>query len=545
MNQPDENEILLNQLLHGEAGPEAFDLVAAAAERDPEFASRLGEELEFSELVRQALIADRVDSGSAFVEAMDAANSEPEQWKNSVIAGEPTRAECDRLALRLWENPGEARDFRTRLAEDEWLAQVVSGNKSESAFLKALETRMWATTVKDHFVDDLAARLDEEDRIREATDPDNVVRASFGESFATIARVAAVAAVVAIGAFFGAKQLAGGFVGEGSAVATVTKSSSDARWSGAAPDSEGKVRSGQYRLDSGVVSMKMASGGEMTVEGPAIFSLDEDSSAFVYHGVAMAKSATPDTGVTLRSKGLSVANPAALVGIDARSHDSTEAIVFSGDGGFCLPDGGCRSLYQHEAVKADLIRDRFVDIPYNPQPFARSWELLAGVEKNIGSVRIELPGTEIEPDRKSRGEVQVFVENESFQPAGEMEVDAIAVGEFAQAESNPGQALQASGDLRSYLLQLWPSEGKEGEVEASLTFDHPVVGVIYSSDRLTGSDSFVGTSMTHVGEAFDRGRGLDSGSDQILLSDDRRTLNVRLRGGELEVDQIRVLVALN
>ncbi|MDA8909064.1 hypothetical protein N9I65_02695, partial [bacterium] len=190
-------------------------------------------------------------------------------------------------------------------------------------------------------------------------------------------------------------------------------------------------------------------------------------------------------------------------------------------------------------------RDRLVDIPYNPQPFLGGWELLSGVEKNLGSVRIEMPGTTIESTDRE-GEVQVFVENESFRPEADLEVDQIRTGHFASAELNPGQALQARGDLRSYLLQLWPTNGVEGEeVEASLTFDHEVVGVIYSSDRLTDSDLSVGTSIPHVGAEFNKERGLDLGRDEILLSDDRRTLNLKLKGGELEVDQIRVLVALN
>ena len=127
-----------------------------------------------------------------------------------------------------------------------------------------------------------------------------------------------------------------------------------------------------------------------------------------------------------------------------------------------------------------------------------------------------------------------------------MEVDRIRVGEFASAETNPGQSLQSKGDLRSYLLQLWPSDGSgDEEVEASLTFDHPVVGVIYSSDRLASSDGSVGSSITHVGEEFNDLRGLDSGNDSILLSKDRKTLNLKLKGGASQVDQVRVLVALN
>ena len=136
----------------------------------------------------------------------------------------------------------------------------------------------------------------------------------------------------------------------------------------------------------------------------------------------------------------------------------------------------------------------------------------------------------------------MFVENESFRPDGGVEVDQVAVGAFATAEPNPGEALEASGELRSYLVQLTPTEkeGAEEEVETSLTFDHPVVGVIFSSDRLDSSDAAVGSALEEAGR-----RGLDSGEDEILLSEDRRTLNLRFRGGGDHAEQVRVLVALN
>jgi hypothetical protein len=93
------------------------------------------------------------------------------------------------------------------------------------------------------------------------------------------------------------------------------------------------------------------------------------------------------------------------------------------------------------------------------------------------------------------------------------------------------------------LLQLNPSEGPEAdeEVETSLTFDHPVVGVIFSSDRLENSDAAVGSAFPEAGGR----RGLDSGEGEILLSEDRRTLNLRFHGGGGHAEQVRVLVALN
>ncbi|MEX2579914.1 MAG: hypothetical protein WD342_12725 [Verrucomicrobiales bacterium] len=538
-------EDFLRKLLHDEADAESVGRLAEAAENDAAVARRVGEELEFSELIRQALRGDEF-SPKKFDGALESTALEPEEWIARVREGSATPFECDQAAKHLWDRPEAAAELRRRLAEDEWLFEAVSPSKGAEAFVEALETRMWAETKQDHFVQDLTARLEREVLSDEEV-PDNVV-AFPGRWAAPVLRVGAVAAAVAVGAFFGARQWAGD-LDTGPIVALVAKASFDASWSrDSGPAGGGSLKSGRYQLDSGVVSLKFPSGREMTVEGPAVFDVNDDASTFVHHGLALTRMSGPDTGISLRSRGLTVSDTAQLVGIDARSENSTDAIVFGGDGGVCLTERGiCRELYQLEAVKADHTRDKLVDIPYNPHAFTRAWELLSGVEKNTGSVRIELPGSEIGPSRDAESEVQVYVENESFRPEQDLEVDRIQVGEFARAETNPGQSLQSVGDLRSYLLQLWPAAGNgdSGEVEASLTFDHPVVGVIFTSDRLAGSDGAVGSAISHVGENFNEVRGLDSGNDLILLSEDRKTLNLRFRGGVSQVDQVRVLVALN
>ncbi len=69
--------------------------------------------------------------------------------------------------------------------------------------------------------------------------------------------------------------------------------------------------------------------------------------------------------------------------------------------------------------------------------------------------------------------------------------------------------------------------------------------MIFSSGRLDSSDSSVGSESIPVTDSELSRRGMDSGNDQILLSQDRRTLNVRFKGGSDKVEQVRVLVALN
>lgn len=521
--------------------------LAAQASGDEGLAKRIADELAFSEMLRQA-IGPGVDEVIRFEVSLSSSSLLIDDLMGRVGDGSATRFECDQVVKHLWEFPEMARQLRRDLVMEELFREALSPSKSADAFLESLETRMWAETRRDHFVDDFAKRLELElvPRSPEETAGGKIV--PFPGNWGRVAvKMGAVAAALALGAFVAAQMAADHLAGKPS-LASVVKTSAGVVWSaGASPGKDGSIKSGLYHLTSGVVSMRMSSGSELTVEGPAVFEVGDDASTFVHEGIALARVSSNDPGISLRSRGLSVAEPARLIGIDARIEGATEAIVFNGDGGICLTGGGkCRELSEFEAVKADHLRDKLVDVPYNPHAFSKAWALLSGVENNLGSVRIEMPGAEIASSRGEEGEVQVFVENESFRPEAELEVDQVVVGEFKVAEANPGQQLQAKGELRSYLLQLWPSAGSgDGEVETSLTFDHPVVGVIFSSDRLDNSDSSVGSAMVQIDGAESVSRGMDSGSDEILLSQDRRTLNFRIKGGGNQMEQVRVLVALN
>lgn len=541
---PSSNEDLLQRFLHGEREGNLASELAGRLETDPVLAAACVRELRFSEMIRQALADGPEGVGQILDGAIESAGLPMEELLDRIREGTATVFECDQAVKHLWESPAATKDLRRRLAEEELMHLAVSDSKSDQAFIESLETRMWAETKQDHFVEDFTKRFERELAASAEQDAAEKIVPFPGAWTGNVLRLAAAAAAIAVGAFVIGQVAAGRFTAA-PAMASVVKATSDAIWvEGASPRDDGTLRPGLYELRSGVVSMRLSGGGELTVEGPARFEVGEDASAEVHAGIALARAPKEEEGISLRSRGLHVSDSAKLIGIDARAESATEAIVFNGDGGICLDGSGkCRDLSEFEAVKADHRRDRLVDVPYNPRAFSKAWAMVAGVENNLGPVKIELPGSVISAAGGVEGEVRVFVENEAFRPEGGVEVDQIAVGAFASARPNPGEALQAEGELRSYLLQLTPSEapGEKGDVETSLTFDHPVVGVIFSSDRLAGSDAAVGTSLLDA----EQRRGLDSGEGEILLSDDRRTLNLRFHGGSEHAEQVRVLVALN
>jgi len=547
---------LLSALIDGTADAACLDQIARLADEDPLFASAVAEELRWSEWIRQGLGGLALDArrtAERFDAALDAETFSPDALSSLVVEGEAPAACSDRLARALLDEPERVLALRRALAFDEVLRTEVTPHKSEEAFLESLETRMWAESTRDHFVEALEERLGAE-ASPEEFDPKV---AKFAVPWTQLAlRMGSVAAAVALGAFALAHQLTVSIHSsdDDGTYATAVKTTRDVLWSGQTrPDEAGRLGRGRYHLESGVVALRFPSGAEMTVEGPAVFDVTGPDAAYVYHGLALARAPSTESGIAIRSRGMDLEQPVPLIGIDARSEYSTGVVVFDGDGGICLPNGGCRIVNPRESVRADFTRDRLVDVPYNPQPFARGWELLAGVESKLGPVRIELPGTSADAPANAttppngEGEVRVFVERDTVAPDQPFEVENIRPGHFAAVGSNPGQSLQTRGELRSYLLQLWPAEG---EMEASLTFDHEVVGVIFTSDRLAESSTLLGTPNAsavpggRVGDA-PPSRHAEGGGSEILLSDDRRTLNLRVRPGDAPLDQVRVLVALH
>ena len=560
MNSSDA-KTLIDRIASGEASGEEIRLLGQLAHGDGGLAGQLREELEFSELIRQALEpAKHAGQSEGLRDLLDHQSLRAEEWINLARDGELTPALGDELARRVLDSPEFAEQLRAALFEDEWFAQAVSDQKSEEAFVESLATRMWAETEEDQFVKDLTRKLDG----MEKSVPENVV--PFSKSAATAPKTrsrhgnrkslwtAAAAALIAWAAVAFSVHFS---TRKSPVLVQIAKSTGDAEWAeGYRPGRDGDLRQGLYRLISGAVSLSLPGGKTLAVQGPAFFEVAGNGEAILHRGVALAattKLPQPGEvkfGVGLSAKNIQFSEGAITVGLDARSSESIEAVVFSGEAGICLTDkGNCRNVFEHEAVKAHHATDRFVDVPYNPRAFSKAWELVAGVEKNMGDIVIAPPGTRRNARPAKSGEIHVFVEKDFFRPEAPLEVDVLKPGYFASGEAeSKGRSIGAvEGEaMRSYLVELGPSpagsHGKD-EVEASLTFDHPVVGVIFSSDRLWQSDEALGVGVTdHIADASKR--GLDNLDDKILLSEDGRTLNLRLKGSDRDVDQVRVLVAL-
>jgi hypothetical protein len=300
---------LLQRLLHGEPAGEDLSALAERAASNPGFAREIAGELAFSELLREAIGADSSNVGERFEANLRSAELTMDDLLLRVKEGSATSYECDRLVKHLWEAPAAVSRLRRDLVMEEFFQEALSESKSEVAFIQSLETRMWAETRRDHFVDDFAKRLERElAPAVEDVEEGKIVPFTGGWGF-TVLKMGAVAAVLALGSFFSVQMMLDETATKPS-LASVVKTSSGVIWSGdSIPTKDGSLKSGLYHLSSGVVSMRMSSGSELSVEGPAIFEVGDDASTFVHEGIALARVSATDLGISLRSKGLSIAEP--------------------------------------------------------------------------------------------------------------------------------------------------------------------------------------------------------------------------------------------
>lgn len=552
---------LLSQLLDGELSESEAGELAHLCESDPRRVGDLRGELELAEMIR--LVATEISEAMSDLFALRIAErfgpppgSDFDDLMRGLVDESLEPSEMEDLVRYLWRDDSAATTVRRALMQDDLMRQALSPGREGEAFVESLATRMWAEQEEDHFVDEVADRI-----VKLHPDlppaPSAAVRGSRRrESTSSLAYLGGwAAAAAAVVTLIASILFQPGETGAMTSVAEVTRAAGEVRWTaGGSPLESQYFVPGRYALESGVVTVAFASGAEMTIEGPADFEVWDERQAFVHAGIAvLAKNAAIDT-FRLRTPALDLGDSGEMIGLIADGSSSTEAVVFDGGAQVCLSEqqGQCRNLFPLEPVRADRDREKLFDVPYNPEVFARAWEVNAGVERNSGPVRLAMPGHHPGQSPGRAGEVEIFVERSRFVADRGIEVDTLEPGQFASLSAGGGRMLTSDGrELRSYLLQVnLGEETPDGEaLEASVTFDREIVGVIFSQDRLANSDFMVGTE-SHSG-ASNRGLdvsgdGLADAGDRILLSDDRRTVNLSLRGGSADrLDHVRVLVALN
>ena len=316
---------------------------------------------------------------------------------------------------------------------------------------------------------------------------------------------------------------------------------------------DGSIKAGQLELKSGFVRLDFDNGASVTLQGPAGYEITGPMKTRLHHGILTARIPESAIGFTVETSAMDVVDLGTAFGVSVNSDGVTDVSVF--EGSVEVRPLGIRSdlVLEGEAVRGGGEGKQFANVQFDSSTFERVWPVALGVSSTTGALRFVRPGPPWDlTEHLDDNYIVVFPEAERLhfdQPFG---VDSVDPGELLREQTSTGHSIAAGTTVRSYLLQFNPTtKNQERKILAGeITFNHPIAGVIWNADRLAQTDAVFGAKASQY--EFP-GRGIETprivrvpgaGRDRIFLSEDRRTLNLRLNCS-VHLDQIRVLVEQN
>lgn len=300
-------------------------------------------------------------------------------------------------------------------------------------------------------------------------------------------------------------------------------------------------------LSRGVVRLEFDSGVEVTLEGPADFTLVDASKTVLKSGILTATVPKGAEGFTVDTPSAQVIDLGTSFGIDIDADGGSNVIVFDGE----VEVAPRSTLEKRLLTEGESIRigndERFQDIGFNAKPFEKLWPTASGIAGSTDSIRFVPPWPK--QIRLVQSDDHIFVRPEGgrVRLQAELKVNVSEPGDYDNSDNLTPVTLPSRRSVRSYILHfstestLGPRRARR--VTGSITFARPVIGIIVSHEELAASSRRFG--RRGAGEANQR-RELnltgDEFGDRISLSEDRRTVTLDLIAPGRSSDLIRVIV---
>lgn len=325
----------------------------------------------------------------------------------------------------------------------------------------------------------------------------------------------------------------------------------DAVWGSDMDLSGNRIKAGLLELDAGIVRLDFDNGASVTLQGPAAYEITGPMETRLHHGILTARIPESAIGFTVETTAMDVIDLGTAFGVSVNPDGVTDVSVF--EGSVEVRPAGVRSdlVSEGEAVRGGGAGTPFANVQFDSSAFERAWPVALGVSSTKGSLRFVRPGPPWDlTGHQDDNFIVVFPEAERIVLDEPVDVDSVEPGEFLRQQAAAGHSVASGTTVRSYVLQFNPTNKLPEPrkiLTGEITFSQPIVGVIWDADRLAGTDSIFGTDSSQYEfpgrgiEAPDIVRAPGAGRDRIFLSDDRRTLRLKLNCS-IHLDQIRVLV---
>lgn len=308
-------------------------------------------------------------------------------------------------------------------------------------------------------------------------------------------------------------------------------------------------------LTSGRVELDFGSGAKVFLRGPAEFSLLSTSRGKLHFGELSASVPDGAEGFVIDTPSVEVVDLGTEFGVSVSRAGVADLHVFKGavEARTTGVDEQPGSLFRLEASQTRRFAPDVAlptEMPYNAAWFPSVPQFSGQEPQTRGAVcLLRLAPENVEADKlESDDFILLFEEQVAVTLARPLPVTFSDPGRYDLFRGK-SKRLAAGTRVSSYLLHfdsvMLNGRSHRLRLDGSVTFPHPILGVIAAGKHLLQTDRLLGHPETAYGDI--RSRGLDSNLrdntyDIVTLSEDRLTLDLSFSVRK-SCDQLRVLIA--
>ncbi|MEM7232103.1 MAG: FecR domain-containing protein [Planctomycetota bacterium] len=301
-------------------------------------------------------------------------------------------------------------------------------------------------------------------------------------------------------------------------------------------------------VSSGIVHVRFDSGVDVTIEGPAEYRLGDDDETELLSGALVANVPEGAEGFRVDTPTAQVIDLGTSFGIDIGEGGAADVLVFDGEVEVVSEKGGAdpRRLKEGESIR--LSADGSVEASeFDARGFEKLWPISSGIVGSTASVRFVPPWPRRIRFVRSDEAVFVGTEGRPVRLAKPLRTNVSKPGEYALFSELTPDEVPAGARVQSFFLHYSPvrnTRTRAGRrVSGSITFERPVLGLIFLRDELLSSGRrFARRRLDEAGRQRElKFTGRNNG-DRVGLSEDRHTVSFELTSPRQTSDLIRVIV---
>jgi hypothetical protein len=300
-------------------------------------------------------------------------------------------------------------------------------------------------------------------------------------------------------------------------------------------------------LQSGFIRLQFIDGVEVTLQGPAKFELTAPGQVRLSSGLLTATVPPGAEGFFVDTPSAKVTDLGTSFGIQLGDDGISNVSVFDGEVDIAPKDSKERMrLTEGEAVRIASGR-KIETVEWDTAAYEKVWPISSGIKTSSGAFRFTPPWPR--RIRFVRSDDEVFVLPEGYRTtlSNPLTVDITEPGEYRLANELATSEISAGIAVRSFILHFHPENKSDrnrfDRTTGSITFDHPVLGIIARHEQLAASaDTFPGR---RAGELLEHRQLELTGTpvgDVVQLSEDRHTVYLDLGAPGRFSDMVRVIV---